>query len=70
MWGAAHWGALYRARAERLRRLAMNAADEDARLILLRAAYDYDLMAQGKEPDEQTWRPETLRVRSRLRQYR
>ena len=51
------WKALYEARSERLRNLARNLEDDGARLILLWAAYDYDLLAKGGEPDESQWRP-------------
>jgi len=48
---------VYQARAEHLRRLALVTDDQGARLILLWAAYDYDLMAKGIEPDETDWHP-------------
>ena len=51
------WKTLYEARAERLRELAQGANNEVLRLAMLWAAHDYDLMADGKEPDESNWRP-------------
>lgn len=65
MWGTNEWCALYRARAEHLRGLADETDDEGARLVLLWAAKDYELMAVGREPDEQRAIPVQLLLRTR-----
>jgi len=51
------WRALYETRAARLRELAEDVRDEGARLVLLWAAHDYEIMSLGGEPDEADWRP-------------
>lgn len=55
MWGPERWKTLYQARADELRVLSANLENGHAKLVLLQAARDYALMAEGGEPDEVDW---------------
>jgi len=57
MWGPEQWKSLYQSRADELRALSASMENNHAKLVLLQAARDYALMAEGQEPDEVEWRP-------------